>query len=454
MKERLITLMCAIGALLLFITLFVKRDSAMGGRNEIPRPTTAEHRGNGYNAAMSWLEAEGVRNVSLRDRFDSLAKRTDLSQGGNLLIVTLPAATDFNTWEFIPLDRWIRAGNTLLVLAALSDNPDWAFSQGAASGDVNLLTGLEFETARFRDERLRKRERPPQPGTRPKSAQPAAPPVDDAENSGKNPKIDVAAAFRSFAEPRRTTLVPNRAHAYFTGVRSVVSLSDYPQRTWTVKVPYEGFVLALGHEQESGEGVLWTRPLGKGRIIVSGFGSVFTNRALGLGDNARLLANIIGVNVSQTGTVLFDDLHQGLGASYDPDKFYKDRRLYITVGVLLALWFIWVLGSTRLRAPASRNSIPREAELIRAAGGFFSRALPAHAGARRLLENFFRRVSARAGDRRGSAVPWDILERSAHVAPADLEQLRAWYTDAYASRRVPLEKLQNLIVRIDRQMAT
>ena len=49
-----------------------------------------------------------------------------------------------------------------------------------------------------------------------------------------------------------------------------------------MKVPYEGFVLALAHEQQSGEGALWTRPLGKGRIIVSGFGSLFTNRALGL----------------------------------------------------------------------------------------------------------------------------------------------------------------------------
>jgi hypothetical protein len=452
MKDRLITLVCAIGALALFFAMFVKREGALGAHNEIPRPTTAERRGNGYHAAMSWLEAEGIRNMSLRDRFDSLVHRKDLPPSGNLLIVTLPAVTGFNTWEFIPLDRWIRAGNTLLVLAALSDNPDWAFSLGGlASGDLNLLTGLEFETAKSRDTRIRKRERPTPPGTRAKGAQSEAA---EAAKDAKDAPIDVAAAFRAFAEPQRTALVPNRPHAYFTGVRDVISLSDYPQQAWTVKVPYEGFVLALGRERESGEGALWTRPLGNGRIIVSGFGSVFTNRAVGLGDNARLLANIVGVNVGAHGAVLFDDLHQGLGAAYDPDKFYKDRRLYITLGVLVALWFVWVLGSTRLRMPVSRSSTPREAELIRAAGGFLARALPAHAGALRLLDNFFRRVSARAGNRRDSSVPWDVLERHSRVAPADLEQLKSWYADAQASRRVPLERLQNLIVRIDRQLAT
>lgn len=458
MKDRLITLVCAVGALALFFAMFVKREGAFGGRNEIPRPTSVERRGNGYQAAMSWLEAEGIRDISLRDRFDSLATRKDLPPAGNLLVVTLPAATGFNTWEFIPLDRWIRAGNTLLVLSALSDNPDWAFSLGGlASGDVNLLTGLEFESARARDIRIDKQARPEPPragaGAGAESANGAKAKSEQAE-AAKSAPGNVAAAFRAFAEPQRTLLVPNRPHAYFTGVGSIVALSDYPRQSWSVKVPYEGFALSLAREKENGEGALWTRPLGKGRILVSSFGSVFTNRALGLGDNARVLANIISVNVGKHGAVLFDDLHQGLGATYDPNKFYKDRRLYVTLGVLVALWLIWVLGSTRLRAPLARSSTPREAELIRAAGGFLSRALPAHAGALRLIDNFFRRISARAPDRRAPGAPWDVLERHPRIAAADLDQLKTWYADAYASRRVPLERLQELIVRLDRQMAT
>lgn len=442
MKERLITLACALGALALFFAMFVQRESALSRRDDIPRPTSAERRGNGYNAALTWLDAEGIRSVSLRDRFDSLAARKDLPPSGNLLIVTLPAATGFATWEFVPLDRWVRAGNTLLVLTALSDNPDWAFSLGGlASADLNLLTGLEFETVRSREARLKKEQRRGVPG---KST---------SASANESPQ-NAAAAFRAFVEPQRITLVASRPHAYFADVRNIVALSDYPRQAWTVKVPYEGFVLTLARVREGGEGAVWTRPLGQGRIIVSGFGSIFTNRALGLADNARLLANIVGVNVGERGAVLFDDLHQGLGATYDPDKFYSDRRLYVTIGVLLAVWLIWVLGSTRLRVPVPRVSVPREEDLIRAAGGFLSRALPSHAAARRLLENFFQRIGARASDRREPGVPWEALERNARIAPADIEQLKAWYADAHASRRVPLTQLQNLIVRLDRQMAT
>jgi hypothetical protein len=446
MRERLLTFALALGALLLFIAMFVKREGAFGARNEVPRPTTAERRGNGYHAAASWLDAEGIHEISLRDRFDTLAKREDLPPSGNLLIVTLPAVNSFNTWEFIPLDRWIRAGNTLLILAALSDNPDWGFSQGGfSSGDLNLLTGLEFETVTARDLRVSERERRGH-GGRKKADR-------DATAQARRAR-DAAAAFRAFAEPQRSILVPNRPHAYFNGVQKVVALSDYHAVAWTAKVPYEGFVLALAHEERRGDDVMWTRPLGQGRIIVSAFGSVFTNRAIGLGDNAKLLANIVAVTVGTRGAVLFDDLHQGLGAAYDPNKFYKDRRLYITLAVLGGLWFVWVLGSTRLRAPIASGSTPREAELIRAAGGFFARALPSHAGARRLLDNFFARLSARAGGRRGERVPWDLLERNPRVAPADVEQLKAWYAEAHAARRVPLQRLHNLLVRIDRQMAT
>jgi hypothetical protein len=446
MRERLVTFALALGALLLFITLFVKREGALGARNEVPRPTTAERRGNGYHAAAAWLDVEGIREISLRDRFDTLAKRDDLPPSGNLLIVTLPAANSFNTWEFIPLDRWIRAGNTLLILAALSDNPDWGFSQGGlTSGDLNLLTGLEFETVTARNMRLRERERR-SPGGSKKADR-------DATAQARQAR-DAAAAFRAFAEPQHSILVPNRPHAYFNGVQKVEALSDYRPVAWTARVPYEGFVLALAHEQQHGDDVMWTRPLGRGRIIVSAFGTVFTNRAIGLSDNAKLLANIVGVTVGPRGAVLFDDLHQGLGAAYDPNKFYKDKRLYITLAVLVGLWFIWVLGSTRLRAPVATGSAPREAELIRAAGGFFARALPSHAGARRLLDNFFARVSARAGGRRDAHVPCDLLERNPRVAPADIEQLKLWYAEAHAARRVPLQRLHNLLVRIDRQMAT
>ncbi len=65
--------------------------------------------------------------------------------------MSLPVRTGFKTEEFVPLDRWIRAGNTLLVMAALSDSPDWhADFGGYEQGNVPLLTGLEVETTATR----------------------------------------------------------------------------------------------------------------------------------------------------------------------------------------------------------------------------------------------------------------------------------------------------------------
>jgi hypothetical protein len=413
-KERLITFICALGALALFFTMFIHDDSHGFGGNEVPRPTTEQRGANGYQAAMQWLGHEHIRTISLRERYDRLPRK-NLPATGNLLMVTLPATAVFKTEEFRPLDHWVREGNTLLVLAALSDTPDWAFSLGGmTSGDLNLLTGLEFESSKSRDLRARN-------------------PLDSKETIVRLPL--------HFSEPRPHTLVANREHAYFTGVQKVVALTDYESQSWAVKVPYEGFVLTLAHDRDTGEGAFWTRPLGAGRIIVSGFGSIFTNRALGLADNARLLSNIIATNLGPRGAVLFDDVHQGLGANYDPAKFYRDPRLHLTIAVVAGLWLSWVLGGTRLRLPISRTPVPREAELVHATGGFLARVLTPAAAARRMFDHFLERR------------PWELLERQPRIAAADLAQLKMWFSQL-DTERVPLVRLHNLMVKINRQLNT
>src|SRR5262249_23809450 len=156
-----------------------------------------------------------------------------------------------------------------------------------------------------------------------------------------------------------------------------------------------------------------------------GLGTLFTDRALELGDNARLLSNIIGANLGPQGAVLFDDVHQGLGASYDPAKFYRDPRLHMTIGIAAVLWLAWGLGATRLRVPVQRAPVPREAELVRATGQFLARVLTPAAAARRLFGHFLRRW------------PWTVLERQSRLSAAELSQLQAWYSGS----RVPLTRL-------------
>ena len=126
MKERWVTLVCALGALALFLAMFLRGNDVGSRRGGVPSPTSEERRGNGYHGAMMWLDEAGVRTVSVRDRFDQwLAKHPGAAaETGNLLIVTLPVETPFGTEELRPLESWVRAGNTLLVMAALDDQPD------------------------------------------------------------------------------------------------------------------------------------------------------------------------------------------------------------------------------------------------------------------------------------------------------------------------------------------
>jgi hypothetical protein len=442
-RERLTTLGLALAALLLFLTLFVRGDGL--DSQTVSAPTSIEPGDNGLLGALTWLREEGVRTVSLRERFGSLAKRHDLAATGNLLIVMLPAATSFRTDEAVALDQWIRNGNTVLVLAALSDRPAWARTRSVLDRDLQLLTGVELELVRTREH------------SRAQSAQQSSPaagkgeaaPRHDSESTSER----LVEAAQPLARPQRSTLVPNRPHRFLNDVQTAYGYSDYAPRTWNVKVPRDGFLLSLAHVSESGEGVLWILPDGGGNVIVSGFGSVFSNRALGHADNARLLANIVGAAVAPTGAVLFDDEHQGLSATYDPAKFYRDRRLYETLGCLALVWLVWVLGGTKLHVSPPRAAAPREEDLVHTTGTFLARALRPAAAARRLFELFFLRLRTRQRTAPDLASFWDWLEHHPRVSRSDITQLREWYADAYSDRRVPLARLHNLIVKTERQLA-
>lgn len=438
MRERLTTLGCALGALLVFGMLFI--HTAGPGQRDTSMPTTAERRANGLLGVMTWLKEEGIHTISLRDRFGKLARYPGLAATGNLLVVTLPAATAFHTDEAVALDRWVRAGNTLLILAALADRPDWARAHGGMVGDLQLLSGLEAQA--------------PQEAAAHTSAEASSPdtrvPARQERSLGR-----VSRAALAFTDPQRGTLVPNRPHPYLEGVQQAIALSDFPPLGWTVQLPRDGFMLSLAHEKLSGDGVLWTRPLGAGTVLVSGFASLFANRALSLADNARLLSNIVAATISPAGSVIFDDEHQGLSVVYDPAKFYHDRRLYLTLAIIAAVWLVWVLGATQLLAPSVRVPVPQDTQLVRDTGLFLARVLRPAAAARRMFDNFFVNLRDVLHDGRnaGDAALWDWLERHPRLAGADVAQLKSWYAQAYAGRKVPLVRLRNLIVRTERLLS-
>ena len=412
MRERALTLFLALGALALFYAMFMRGNQSMTNKRETSRPTSVDQQANGYSAVFAWLRHEGLRTLSLRRPWTFLEEDSTLPRTGNLLLLTLPGRVRIGSAEYAALRRWLAAGNTLLIAAAMSDDPDWAHSLGGLGrGDLGVLTGLDFESVRSRDSRR----------------QPSA--------------------IGKLTAPRHSEAIANRSHPFFAGVERTIALSDYPPQARDVSIPFDGFVLELAHQRHTGEGTLWTREVRGGRVIVSAFGSLWTNRALGLGGNAQLLANIIGSNVAPGGSVIFDDAHQGVRPGYDPASFYRDPRLHATVGVALALWLIWVIGGTRLANPPGRARGLPESDLVDAGGSLFARVVPAHAAALRLIDLFALRI-------RSAGELWEFLERNPRVGEAELLQLRRWARAAAAGHRVPLVKLHNLLLSLESRLGS
>jgi hypothetical protein len=450
MKERLVTLLLAVLSLYFFYTLFLGSPGRADGET-VRRPTTLERSGNGYYALQEWLQRSGVPTQSWRDRYSKLPQQGS----GSLLIVTLPGRISVRTDEIAPLDAWLRRGNTLLVLAALADRPDWALGSGGVNSDLNAITGLEFESVLGRRQRLR----PPLPPIDPdKEAQEIADKDSDSnfdpdDSDAMEDAVDdvIADTRQVLSEPAVRPAVPTAPHPWFEGVARIESLSDYRATDWVLRMPYDVMVLAHAREPNSREAVFWSRNLGAGRILVSAYGGLLTNRVLTRADNARFLSNVVRSSVSRGGQVLIDDLHQGVSNLYDPEKFFKDPRLHRTLWILLALWFIWVLGATRLRTPQANITAPREADLVTAAGNFYARLLKPAAGARHMFEYFFAHLRRRLQLPRDAAPPWQWLDERSGLAAEDLTRLRAWYAAAYTEQNVPLRDLQKLLVKLTRQ---
>jgi hypothetical protein len=451
MRERGITFLLALAALLAFYGLWLRPAPTLDPDADTARPTSSERRGNGYAALLEWLQRSRVGVRSWRERYTVL-KDLDIPPRGNLMIITLPGMEGFRTEEFSALDKWLRRGNTLLINAALLDQPGWAAErESGAVAEIESLTSIEFETRENREARL--------------DPTPLAQLVREADErereevEGDADDIEEVAPFTEpWQAPDKILLTATGPHVLLEGVRTLGMETDYEPNEWSLRMPYDNFVLTLARAG-NGEGALFEQRVGNGRILLSSAGTLFTNRALGNDDNARLMANIVATCVAPGGVVLFDDLRQGLSANYDPVRFYRDPRLYKTLLIALALWFAWVLGGTRLRVPAIARLDPSEAALVRHAGGLMARTVAPWQQALRLFDHFFEGV-ARAARGANTARPaergelWSWLERHGAIPPQELDQLKAWYAAAYARSKPPLVPLQNLLDNLERRLGT
>jgi hypothetical protein len=420
MKDWLVTAMLAVAALAAFYTLLATPSPEPP---KIARPLTTEPGPNGYMGLVRWLRAQGLTPIVWRDRFNKL-DRVSAPPRGNLLISTAPHVYPLRNSEFAPLRRWIEAGNTLLLVASLSDSPDWA-PPAAQQGAVNTLEGMTGLKLVPEHEAVAAR----------------------AADSSNPPRV-LEKLGRPLAKPTPVELVPEEFHPLLEGVTRVQAVARFQNPAWTVTPATTSLALELASSPQLQLPVLWLAQAGRGQILVSALGSVFTNDLLGKADNARLLANVVRWSLQGDGRVLIDDAHQGSVEYYDPEAFFGDTRLHATLLWMVALWLAFVLGPQRMRL-ASVDWRPADlTTFVRAIGGFTARVLEPAATARQMFSVFFAEVHRRTGLPPQSQPPWEWLHAHSGADAAELTRLRQLYDQVQRDRRVNLQQLHNLLMRV------
>ena len=451
MKDRLLTLALAFGAFVAFYAVMAPKPEAP--RERPTRPISIEAGPNGYLGLVRWLEAEHVPVLSLRERFGKLNGVPGLASAtGNLLVSTAPHVYPIRGSEVWPLRDWVRKGNTLLVVAGLSDTPDWSMEDGVDDAfleHLQTMTQMNFSQLPAEVETEPAEGASDAPETKP-GQKPKAPPddsdADDFEDDAAS-LSEIADAQTKLDEPLRFEMQPAGAHSLLQGVSKVSAQSEYPTSKWDGWSNDTG-AMELAHDPESGAPVLWLLPEGQGQIIVSAYGSILTNKLLGDDGNARLLANIVRWSLRDGGKVIIDDAHQGLVAFYDPEAFFGDSRLHVTLWWLLGLWLLFVIGSQRLR-PAQSSWNPVDITgFVRATGGFMARVMRPAAAGQQMIANFFNDARKRLGLVTDGAPLWDWLHAQPVVSSDDIERLQTLHARVQQGRRVDLAQLHNLLARL------
>jgi len=440
MRDRLVTLLGALLALAIIYALFFQR----GGERPVAKPLSTEAGQNGYLALWNWLEREHVKVVSLRNRYTALLDDSSLAESGNVLIVTMPFRTDLRASEVPPFDQWIRRGNTVLLLAALDDSPEWLATANQAGFQEELaeLTALRFTTPR-----AVLRARAAQGGTKAEDAD------EDAEleaETGEKPRVPpaAAAAARSRSPPisarTKIELEPIAEHPLLEGVKSLPGYSDDVSEIWVLRDTLRAkLVLRLATESTTGVDAFWQVPRSRGQLLISASGSLLVNRNIGEGDARELVRNLLRYHLGAGGAVIFDDMHQGLSSLYDASALLNDARLRYTIWFVLAAWLVYILGSSnRLAPPRMPRRVPRQGDFVAAAGGFMARRLDRRAAGLLLIEEWLDEVRHARGLPPRAAL-WAELEATPTLARRVYEELHAAHRTLTNGRAVDLVRLHN-----------
>lgn len=368
------------------------------------RPTTLDLKAFGVAGLHRWLDAGQVPVQSWQQPWFDLADST-LPPEGNLLLTTLPHDVHAADGEVDALLEWVRQGNTLIISAALNDTPAWIMTYGNEMLDeIETLTGIPVTE------------------------------VEQEAHAGNTAAVQLSGAT--------LYLDPVAGHPLMTGVNELVFFTDTRTEFWLPTLSEETpLLMQAATERSTRAPGIWEITKGKGHIIVLASSSLLSNKALQTEGNAQLIRNLVGLRLQEKGVWLFDDYRLGIGAFDDPSRFYRDERLWHSIGFLVAGWLIYLLTTGgRLTPPRPTDPRPRLGDHIRAMGGLLARKLDKVAAGRQMLATWT--MEQRTADH-DTTDPWSRLDAQPSF---DKDLLAALKRDASllaAGKPVPLRELHN-----------
>lgn len=419
MKERLTTLAGSIGALLLFVMLLspVGRDAADGHS----RPHTSDDGASGYWALHRWAESSGVPTFVLRRRYTSLPGETGISATGNLIVITLPQISKARHGELEDLADWLSNGNDALIVMAIGDHPQWRLrAEDNSTDDLLEIVGFELvatETA-------------------------------ESDAHGGDKSAGVNSPIPDISETA-VELHPIAGHPLTRGITKVTVTANHALDDGLSIDAIDRGRIWLGLLQAGERPVLWETVFGNGRLWLSRYSSLLSNAHIAKDGNARLASNLVAVGLGPGGTLIFDDMHQGVSSLYDSKAFFRDPRLWNSLLFVIGAWLLWVAARAQRLAPLRLAPPERHAtDYVRAVGGLLARRMTEPAVARALLTHFFDDVRTLHHLPPSGSEDWELLNRLYHGPPRDLERLRAMAHRIESARSVNLSQFTLLLARI------
>ncbi len=442
MKDRLVTLLGGLAALVVVVILFVPKDSREVER--VSYPTSADDGRQGLLGLARWFDDAGIPTKDLHRRYDHLLADRSLAATGNFLIISLPQRLPAPEVERRRLVAWVERGNHVLILAAGKDAPVWSVANvyehepGKASprNEFQLVADLGFTLDPCESCKLGASRRAAEVG------------------KGRRKRFSPSDR-RSLPEPVTRLLAPQGAHPAIEQVRRVAAFSIPGSSRLRLRAgdSYRR-TLVLLRDSESGEPAFWQARVGRGMAWISPHADLFGNVSLGEQDNARFLANLVTIALGPGGRVLFDDVHQSTSELYDPEAFFGDPRLHHTLWFIIVFWLLYLVGRSNRIAPlqAPRHK-PNAVDFVRAVGGLFARRGSPSAVGAGMLGNFFNEVRARHRLPTNGEPVWNILASSPRIRSRDLAGLRRAYEALGKTRKTDLIRLTNLVRNIRRSLS-